>query len=100
MTAWRIALAHGRASEYVSNDIGAISPGRWHCWQCFWRIGATSLEKVGAPATVEAPPINAAASSATQRKFMPCSPVRNVSECRSRNRLEQHPEWQCIRTDQ
>src|SRR5262245_36659122 len=28
-----IALAHGRASSYVINDIGATDPGRWQFWQ-------------------------------------------------------------------
>src|ERR1700731_2957740 len=26
---------------------GAASPGRWHVWQCFCKIGATSLVNVG-----------------------------------------------------
>src|ERR1017187_5039727 len=30
-TAALMALAHGRASVQVRSDIGAISPGRWHC---------------------------------------------------------------------
>src|SRR2546428_3473556 len=42
-----IALAHGRASAYVSNDIGPISPGRWHVWQFRCNIGSTSRSKVG-----------------------------------------------------
>src|SRR5579862_8670692 len=45
-----MAFAHGRADSYVSSDIGATSPGRWHCWQFFWRIGSTSLLNVGAVA--------------------------------------------------
>src|SRR5580693_8775181 len=28
--------------------MGAISPGRWHSWQSFWRIGSTSLWNVTA----------------------------------------------------
>jgi hypothetical protein len=31
--AFLIARAHGRTSEYVTSDIGAISPARWHCTQ-------------------------------------------------------------------
>src|SRR5947207_12086248 len=46
ITASRIAFAHGRASRYVSRDIGAASPGRWQPWQFFSRIGATSLLNV------------------------------------------------------
>src|SRR5438045_697592 len=44
-------FAHGRASVKFSNGIGPISPVRWHSWQCFCRIGATSLENVGVWAT-------------------------------------------------
>ena len=45
-TSARIDLAHGRASLKVSSEKGAISPGRWHSWQCFWTIGSTSLWNV------------------------------------------------------
>src|SRR5439155_17463983 len=41
------------------NDMGAICPGRWHVWQFFWRIGRTSLLKVGSgdvSAAIAAPP--------------------------------------------
>jgi len=55
----RIDLAHGRASLYVTSDMGAIESGRWHASHFSWKIGATSLENVGAfagavgaPATV------------------------------------------------
>src|SRR5687767_7749460 len=41
-----IDLAHGRVCSYVTSDIGAMLPGRWHTWQLFWRMGATSLVKV------------------------------------------------------
>src|SRR5262249_31572544 len=41
-----IAFAHGRASSYVSKDIGAIEPGRWQVWHDRWRMGATSFVKV------------------------------------------------------
>src|SRR5437867_3516582 len=40
-------FAHGRASLYVSSDIGATSPGRWHVMQLAYTIGATSLFHVG-----------------------------------------------------
>jgi hypothetical protein len=50
-TASLIADAHGRTSWNVKNDIGAASPGRWHDWQFFSKIGATSLLKVMAPGT-------------------------------------------------
>src|SRR6185369_9074802 len=45
-TAALSALAQGRASEYVSSDMGATSPGRWHSWQFFCKTGRTSLLKV------------------------------------------------------
>ena len=41
-----MARAHGRASWYVISDMGADVPGRWHDWQLFCKIGATSLLKV------------------------------------------------------
>ena len=41
-TARAIERAHGRASLYVINDIGATSPVRWHCTQLLKKIGATS----------------------------------------------------------
>src|SRR5215831_14584332 len=41
-----IALAQGRASSKVSNDIGAKVPGRWQTWHLFCRIGATSFVNV------------------------------------------------------
>jgi len=45
-TAAFMAFAQGRASEYVSRDIGATSPGRWHSWQFFCNTGRTSLLNV------------------------------------------------------
>src|SRR2546425_2013565 len=41
-----IARAHGRASLYVSKDIGAISPGWWQLMHERYKIGATSFVKV------------------------------------------------------
>src|SRR5689334_15411993 len=41
-----IDLAQGLASSKVSRDMGANVSGRWHTWQRFWRIGATSFVKV------------------------------------------------------
>src|SRR5215470_16289034 len=41
-----IARAQGRASSYVSSDIGAIAPGRWQVWQERCRMGATSFVNV------------------------------------------------------
>ncbi len=41
-----IDLAHGRASPYVSSDIGAMLPGRWHAWQFSWKMGAMSFVNV------------------------------------------------------
>jgi hypothetical protein len=37
-----IDRAQGLALSYVTSDIGAICPGRWHAAQCFWKMGATS----------------------------------------------------------
>src|SRR5258708_31313669 len=45
-TAVFMAFAQGRASLYVSNAMGAASPGRWHSWQRFCRSGSTSLWNV------------------------------------------------------
>src|SRR5213593_4900971 len=45
-----IERAHGRASSYVINDIGAIESGRWHFVQEACRIGATSFVNVTWPA--------------------------------------------------
>src|SRR3954466_10890876 len=39
----RMSLGRGRKSSYASNDIGPISPGRWHDVQFLNRIGATSF---------------------------------------------------------
>src|ERR1700736_4611814 len=58
ITASRIAAAQGRASLYVSSDIGAASPGRWQPWQFFWSIGATSLLNVTADSLATRPPAN------------------------------------------
>src|SRR4029077_15417272 len=41
-----IDCAHGRASWYVTSDIGAIELGRWHDSHFSWKIGAMSLVKV------------------------------------------------------
>src|SRR5262245_40888925 len=41
-----IARAHGRASSYVSSDIGATCPGRWHDTHDRIMIGATSFVNV------------------------------------------------------
>ena len=41
-----IARAQGRASSYVSSDIGAMLSGRWHSWQERCRIGAMSSANV------------------------------------------------------
>jgi len=35
--------------HYVSNDIGAIDPGRWQFWPDRSRIGMTSLLNVTGP---------------------------------------------------
>src|SRR5262245_50631319 len=45
-----IALAQGRASSYVSSDMGATESGRWQAWHFRCRMGAISFVKVTAPA--------------------------------------------------
>src|SRR3974377_1399512 len=49
-----MARAQGLASRYVRSDMGAMEPGRWQFWQARWKIGATSLEKVGTGCSTEA----------------------------------------------
>src|SRR5262249_28318041 len=68
-TASLMAEAQGRTCLYVSSGMGAGSPGRWHDWQFFCRIGATSLLNV----TPEAPLVAAAAKLAegTERAARP-----------------------------
>src|SRR5580658_9728681 len=39
--------AQGLVCSKVSIEKGAASPGRWQVWQCFCKIGATSLVNVG-----------------------------------------------------
>src|SRR5688572_10187086 len=63
-TCVRIDLAHGRASWYVRSDIGAIDPGRWQAWHFSWKMGATSLAKVGFSGPAAAAGRGAAASTA------------------------------------
>src|ERR1700682_1868504 len=53
-TATFIAFAQGRASLYVSSDIGATSPGRWQPWQFFCKIGSTSRLNVTEAGALEA----------------------------------------------
>src|SRR5215510_9460248 len=49
-----MALAQGRASRYVSKDMGATSPGRWQPWHRFCRIDSTSLLNVICEGTLAA----------------------------------------------
>src|SRR5215831_2686940 len=70
-----IDCAHGRASWYVTSDIGAIEPARWHDSHFSWKIGATSFVKVvvfawGVSAAIAAPGIRKTATSARFRTFM------------------------------
>ena len=39
----RMSFAQGRTSLNVVSGMGAISPARWHTWQCFCSMGRTSL---------------------------------------------------------
>ena len=44
----------GQVIFYGEGDqsaIGPIMPGRWHSWQCFWRMRETWRLKVTAPAS-------------------------------------------------
>src|SRR5580765_1781821 len=41
-----IDCAQGRASWYVTSDIGAIELGRWHDSHFSWKMGAMSFVKV------------------------------------------------------
>src|SRR4029079_19229919 len=69
-----IALAHGRASLNDTSAIGPISPARWQLVQFRYRIGATSLVKVGAAGdwayTDAAVPIRPAKATATRVRFI------------------------------
>ena len=58
--------AHGRDCCQVCSDIGAIDSGRWQASHFCWKIGATSLVKVGAvwAEAVEAPPSSAVRANA------------------------------------
>ncbi len=53
-----IAAAQGRASSKERSDIGAAPPGQWQDWQCFSRMGAMSLENVGAVCPSDTDPVN------------------------------------------
>ena len=70
----RIDRAHGRASWYVTRDIGAMESGRWHASHFAWKMGATSWVKVGvspsAAAEGPASAANAAASSSRLHDLM------------------------------
>ena len=68
-----MARTQGRTSWKVVSDIGPIAPGWWHCWQFFWRIGATSLVKVGPAA---APSAALAACWATTGELRTCARTR------------------------
>jgi hypothetical protein len=59
----------------VRSDIGAIAVGRWHSTQLLNKIGATSLENVGAPAA-NAGAASADTVTAIRRAFI-SSPVRS-----------------------
>src|SRR5579859_3041373 len=62
ITRWRMAFAQGRVSSYVTSDMGASEPLRWHSWHRSWKIGAISLANVTALA-VSAGPADVAASA-------------------------------------
>ncbi len=55
ITRWRMDLAQGRVSSYVTSDMGAMEPGRWHSWQRAWKMGAMSLVKVTGRAAASEP---------------------------------------------
>ena len=60
-----IDRAHGRASSYVTSDIGAIESGRWHASHFSWKIGAMSLVKVGFGGGLSAAPARAGVNDPT-----------------------------------
>src|SRR3954447_15956995 len=71
-----IDFAHGRASSYEINDIGAMLSGRWHDSHFAWKIGAMSLVNVGVLALSAA-----TAGSADTRRALTASAVvaRNIT---------------------
>ena len=64
ITRFLIARAQGRVSAYVTSDIGAMLPSRWHVWQCCCRSGAMSRANVtsGSAAVWARPAAGAAAA--------------------------------------
>src|SRR3954471_12253030 len=62
-----IDFAHGRVSSYVTSDMGAAVPGRWHSSHRACRIGAMSLVKVG---TLSAANASDEATRSTAIRFM------------------------------
>ena len=81
----RMARAHGRTSSYVTSDIGAMEPGRWHAWHERWSIGATSRVNV----TGGCEPVCAAASGAHGgAPASSTSPARTTAGSGSRRRFE------------
>src|SRR5579864_7481940 len=78
-------LAQGRASSYVTRDMGAMESLRWHAWHFSWKIGAMSLVKVtGLAASPEVLPgsaaINAAEAASNAPEAMPTWNLR-VMNC-------------------
>src|SRR6266850_2795299 len=78
-----IERAHGRASVYVTSDIGAIESGRWHASHFSWNIGAMSLVNVGvfaaSAAAAAAGSISAALSAhAPTARFRACPYVSRI----------------------
>src|SRR6185436_16336840 len=63
-----IDFAHGRASSYVTSDIGAMPSARWHDSHFSWKIGATSFVNVtgvaGSAATATPENVRVALSTA------------------------------------
>src|SRR5271166_4323836 len=51
-----MAFAQGRASLWLTKDIGATDLGRWQVWQCFCRMGETSLLNVSTASAALAAP--------------------------------------------
>ncbi len=65
-----IERTHGRTSEKVFSDIGAIESGRWQASHFSWKIGAMSFVNVGLFGTSA----NAARASRAPRRAQACEP--------------------------
>src|SRR5438874_2094471 len=70
-----IARTYGRASSYVTRDMGAMLSTRWQDWHFSWKIGAISLVNVGGGA----PAAPMAGACATNVIAIPMAP--EIANC-------------------